>query len=259
VIKNRIAVQTRCLGQPFKKALLTAARLECDGVQFDARQELRPSDLSATGARQVRKMLDDLDLRVASIAFPTEYGFANASRLEQSMDGAVEAMRMAASLQGEILLLNLGSLPETADLSEWRVLTDALGSLSSRSLHFGIQLAAYVPGADPSHLAAWIDSMPEGTLGVDLSPAAIIAHGRSPAEFVAALGPHIIHVHGNDAVRDLTSNQGLEVELGRGSADFPALVGQLQEFHYRGWITITRHSSQVVEEIGNAVTYLRAL
>ncbi len=260
MIESPIAIQTRCLGLPIKKALHTAARLECDGVQFDARQELCPTDLSETGIRQIRKMLDDLSLRVSSVAFPTEHGFSNPDGLERRMEGAIGAMRMASRLRSDIILLNLGTLPESVEST---ALADTMGVLGSQALHFGLQLALHAPGADPAALADWLEHMPEGVLGVDLSPAAIISQGKSPTEFAAALGPRIVHVHANDAVRDMAVHQGagnraVEVELGRGSADFPSLLGQLQEHHYRGWMTIERyHTRNVVEETANAVIYLR--
>jgi sugar phosphate isomerase/epimerase len=50
------------------------------------------------------------------------------------------------------------------------------------------------------------------------------------------------------------------VELGRGTADFPTLLGLLEEHAYRDWLTIERrHSSQPAEDIANAVQYLRSL
>jgi sugar phosphate isomerase/epimerase len=67
-------------------------------------------------------------------------------------------------------------------------------------------------------------------------------------------------VHAVDAVRDFSSGRNLEVELGRGSVDFPALLGQLEEFEYRGWATIERQNSeQVIDDIANAVKFLRAM
>ena len=77
---------------------------------------------------------------------------------------------------------------------------------------------------------------------------------------MAAAGRHIAHVHATDGVRDLASGLGVEVELGRGTADFPVLLGMLEEFEYRDWITIERRNSRKpVEDISNAVQYLRSL
>ena len=70
----------------------------------------------------------------------------------------------------------------------------------------------------------------------------------------------VLHVHACDAVRDLGERQAIDVELGRGSADLPALLGQLSEYNYAGWVTVERRdAADPVAEIGNAVAYLRSL
>ena len=73
--------------------------------------------------------------------------------------------------------------------------------------------------------------------------AALIHHGNDPAEAVAVLGRRVLHVHACDAVRDLARGQAIDVELGRGAADLPSLLGRLEEFNYNsgatgGWVTI---------------------
>ncbi len=73
------------------------------------------------------------------------------------------------------------------------------------------------------------------------------------------LGPHILHVHATDAVRDLGRGRNVEVPLGRGSVDWPALLGTLEQRGYRGYFTIQRDSANPEMEIGQAVQYLRSL
>jgi sugar phosphate isomerase/epimerase len=52
----------------------------------------------------------------------------------------------------------------------------------------------------------------------------------------------------------------LEVPLGRGTVDFPALLGALEDHQYRGFFTIAREDSDHTEfEIGEAVKYLNSL
>jgi sugar phosphate isomerase/epimerase len=77
---------------------------------------------------------------------------------------------------------------------------------------------------------------------------------------VDILGPHVLHVHACDAVRDFASRKTLEVELGRGAADIPEILGKLSEFDYRGWVTIERRDTpNPIEEIENAVEFLKSL
>jgi sugar phosphate isomerase/epimerase len=66
-----------------------------------------------------------------------------------------------------------------------------------------------------------------------------------------------LHVHARDAVRDPARGRGLEVALGRGSADFPALLGALANFRYQGYFTIARDGAADPQaEIAQAVEYL---
>ena len=271
MIGFKIAAQIGCFAQSIKKALHTAAGLGCDGVQIDARSELRPAELSDTGRRQLRKMLADLNLRVSSVAFPTRRGYANPIDLQPRLEATREAMQLASRLGAGILIGNLGPLPDRESTEgdphqhndggadERATLADAIQSLAAYGDRVGVRFVVQSATA-PQRLVDWIATLPEGTLALDLHPARLIAQGESPALFVATAGQHIAHVHAVDGVHDLSSGQGVEVELGRGTADFPELLGMLEEFGYRDWLTIERRNSrQPVDEIGNAVKYLRAL
>jgi len=55
-------------------------------------------------------------------------------------------------------------------------------------------------------------------------------------------------------------SRGVEVPLGRGSVDFPELIGALEEHGYRGYFTIEREEADDPEfEIGQAVKFLKNL
>ena len=256
----RIAAQTAGFAQPFRKALHTVAQMGCDGVQIDARNGLRPAELSDTGVRQLRKLLDDLNLRVGSVAFPTRRGLSGSDRLQQRVEGVIAAMHFASQLGARILVTPLGELPESETANERSNLQDVLGSLAAQSNRLGVRLALQTSAASPQMLADFLDSLPESTAGLDLHPGQLMSHGHSPREFVDIVGQHITHVHAVDAVRDLSSGTSDEVELGRGTVDFPELLGMLEEYDYRDWITIERrNSTQPIQDVSNAVQFLRSL
>ncbi len=259
MIGFKIAAQTQCFAQSIKKALHTAAHLGCEGVQIDARSELQPTELSDTGLRQLRKILADLNLRVGSVAFPTRRGYSNPTDLQPRLEATRAAMQLASRLGARILIGNLGPLPADSEASERATLVDAIQSLAVHGDRLGVRLV--MQATSPAQLLVdFITSLPEGSLALDLHPARLIAQGESPTEFVTTAGQFIAHVHASDGVHDLASGQGIEVELGRGTADFPELLGMLEEFGYRDWLTIERRNSrQPAEEIGNAVKFLRSL
>jgi sugar phosphate isomerase/epimerase len=258
MVGARIAVQTQCLAQPLKKALHIAGAMPCDGVQIDLRHELPEPEVSDTGLRQLRKLLDDLNLRVGSAAFPTRRGYADPDQLDRRIEATLRAMRLASKLQARVMVVNLGPLPPI-DSAGRATLHAAIENLAATGNRIGVDLAASCPSAEPADLAAFIAELPERALGVDLSPADLIRHDRRPQAYVETLGPHIAHVFANDAVRGLGA-AAMDVELGRGSADMPELLGLLEEYDYRGWITVERRNSpRAAEEVADAVQFLRSL
>jgi sugar phosphate isomerase/epimerase len=259
VTNLRIGIQTRSLRQPFKQAIRTAARLGADGVEIDARNELRPGELSGTGLREFHKLLEDLNLRVSAVAFPTRRGYNEAEELERRVQATQAAMRFARELRAEVVVNRMGQVPADVYDSSYVRLVEALTAIGAYGERIGVRLAAQTGGERPHDLARLLAALPEHTVGVDLHPTGLIFGGQSPREAIDILGPHVLHVHACDAVRD-AAGRANEVALGRGSADMPELLGQLTEFDYRGWVTIERReSTDPVGDIENAVAYLRAM
>jgi sugar phosphate isomerase/epimerase len=239
--------------------LHTARQLEAEGVQIDLRQELPAAELSDTAQRQLRKLLDDLNLRVGSTAFPTRRGYGTSDDLERRIEATVEAMRAASRLGSRTLLITIGSIP-APDEGDRSTLLEALTSLAMHGNRIGVQPSLQAPTAHPAELKNLIDELLDGLVGVDLNPADLILAGQNPRQFAETLGRQITHVFANDAVRGLGGANGSDVELGRGTADFPELLGRLEEHDYRGWITVQRrHSPRPVDDLANAIQFLRAL
>jgi sugar phosphate isomerase/epimerase len=259
VSRDRIALQLDRLRQPLKKSLHTAGRLSYDGVQINARSQLRPGELTETGFREIRKLLADLDLRVGSIFLPTRRGVASPEQVEGRLAAIGEAMRMASKLHSRTLLTNVGRLP-SEDSKEQVQLADALNQLWTLGDRVGVELTLCSVDASERQLADLLNGFAGVAIGVDLNPAELVAAGRSPREFLAALGHRVAHVFASDAVAGVGQEGAEEVELGRGSADFPTLIGMLEEHDYRGWTTVSpRNSENHEEELADALEFLRSM
>jgi sugar phosphate isomerase/epimerase len=140
------------------------------------------------------------------------------------------------------------------------MLLEVLADLGHHGEHVGALLAAETGSESGADLARLLQALPAGTVGVNFDPGNLIVNGFSASEALETLGPHVLHVHAKDGVRDLAIGRGVEVPLGRGSADLPALLGMLEERGYRGYFTIERSGgSDPVGEIGHAVQFLKSL
>jgi sugar phosphate isomerase/epimerase len=256
----KIAVHLASIRQPLKQALLTAARMDAQGVEIDGRNMVKPQEMTRTAVRHLRKMLEDLNLRVCAISFRTRRGYDEADDLERRIDATKQAMQMAYQLGATVVINHIGRVPAEFKGPAWDTLKQALEDLGRFGQHAGALLAAETGTEDGSRLAALIAQLTPGSLVVNLDPSNLIVNGFSPREAIAALGEHVHHVHATDAVYDLARGRGEHTPLGRGSADIPELIGLLEEQHYRGYFTVKREDSQdPVMELGNAVKYLKNL
>lgn len=260
MLQIKVGVQLASLRLPLKKALLTAAQMGADAVEIDLRTELRPEELSRTGIRQVRKMLDDLNLRVSCASFRTRRGYHVADDLDRRVEATQEALRVAYDLGTNVVVNHVGRVPAAGEQAAWDTLCQALTDIGRTGQRVGVTLAAETGTESGEELLRLILALPAGSLGVDLHPANLILHGFSPLEAVGALGEHVLHVHATDATRDLAQGRGIEVPLGRGNAELPELLAKLEEHHYQGYITIERRQSDnPIYEISQAVQFLRNL
>jgi sugar phosphate isomerase/epimerase len=260
VAELKIGIQTHSLRLPLKQALFTASELGAAGVEIDLRNELRPEELSQTGLRQFRKLLDDHNLRVSAASFPTRRGYGDATDLDRRVAATQQAMDFAGRLGARVLVNRIGHVPSEDTDPRFARMVEALTAIGLYGDRVGVQFAAQTASESGPQLATLIAQLPDGTVGVDLHPAALIQGGFSVPEAVDALGPHVIHVHACDAVRDFSQQRVVEVELGRGVAEMPDILGRIEEFNYQGWVTIERRDSpDPRREIANAVAYLKAL
>lgn len=241
MLQLRKSVALRCLGGNLRQGLETAARIGASAVELNARTDLRLEDVSQTGLRQLRKWLADGKLQVAIVSFPTRRGLDEADGLDQRVDGIRRAMALAAGL-GCRLVSTMGQpLPAEDQPERQNLLVSVLHDLARHSLKAGAWLACRTGSSSTADLNQLLEQLPDGALMVDLDPASLLIAGHDPALAVKAHGTRIAHFRARDGVRDRSfPGGGAEVQLGRGSVDFPALLAGLEEHSYPGFITVGR-------------------
>jgi sugar phosphate isomerase/epimerase len=168
-------------------------------------------------------------------------------------------MKFAYQLGTSVVVNYIGRIPGEASGPQWNTLTQALIDLGNHGQHVGAFLAARTGDESADDWERLHSALPEGTLGLDFDPGGMIIHGHSPQAVIEKHGRNVLHVHARDGVRDLARGRGLEVALGRGEAEFPALAALLETRGYRGYYTLERSGENAVSEIGQGVKYLKSL
>ncbi|MCU0958541.1 MAG: sugar phosphate isomerase/epimerase [Pirellulaceae bacterium] len=256
----KIGIALASLRQPFKKALHTAAQLGAQGVEIDARSQEFAAELSQTAVRHIRKLLDDLNLRVCAVAFPTRRGYGEMADLDRRVAATRRALKLAHQLAAPVVVNQVGRVPEDPADPVWGRLVETLADVGRYGQHVGVWLAAQT-GAEPgARLRRLLDAISSGGVAADLHPGQLIINGFSAREAATELGPHVRHVHVSDAVRDPSRGQGVAVSLGRGSADLPELLSVLANHEYQGFFTgECPGSDDPISELTHAIQYLRSL
>lgn len=252
----RVGLQLAGLKLPLKQALHTAAQMGVEGVEIDARYGLKPSEVVGTALRQIRKLLEDLNLRVVSVNYPTRRGYECEEELERRIAGTKEAMRMAYDLGANVVTNHCGTI-SPADDPRHEILRGVLSDLGTYSQRVGAFLACETGGEPLNELGTFIDTLPEGSVGICLNPGNLIVNGYDLSG-LDTYSKYVSIVHAKDGVPDRSRGRGTEVELGRGHAEFPHIAGTLEEQRFSGYYVVERDNpTNPVREIGASVQFLK--
>ena len=264
-----------------QRGLQVAARLGVSAVEICARTIIRPSELSDTGLRQLRKMLNDLNLRVASVRFQTRRGYDNPQDLERRIEATKQAMLLAYRIGAPVVVNQIGRVPEipqeqgsaqngssnsaeaiSPDQERWNALQSVLDDLGRYGAKVGAFLAAETGSEPGERLAQLLDLSDEAYIAAALNPGQLIINRHQVPAAVKALRDRIQVVAAVDGVLDLAAGRGVSVPVGEGVADFPLLIGMLEDVQYRGYFVVGRPDApadQSLQEMHQSIEYLKGL
>lgn len=254
--KLSVGVRLDGLKLPLRKALETAARIGASSVELDARHQIHPSQLSDTGVRQLRKILEDLNLQVAALRFQTRRGYGDPCELQRRVEATKSAMELAYRLGCGVVVNALGAIPADPDDPARRSMQSVLDDLGRYGPRVGAVLAAETGSESGELLAEMLQSTPDAFVAVAFNPGQLIINRHDVPAALRALRERIQLVCAVDGVLDLAAGRGVSVPLGQGTADFPELIGRLEELPYRGRYVVGRADS-TPEELRQGVEYLQ--
>lgn len=255
----RVGIQLAGLRLSLRQALETAARLKAEVIEIDARSEIRPVDVAGTALRQLRKLLDDLNLKVGAVRFATHRGYETTEELDRRIEGTKKAMKLAFDLGANVVVNSAGHIDTNADSQSREILRGVLSELGKYSHHVGAMLSLETGAESLSVLGELIDSLPQAGVGVTLNPGNLIVNGFG-LEDLPAVAKHVMLVHAKDGLPDRARGRGTQVPLGRGLAEFPQIIACLAEHSYRGCYIVERDmASDPVAEFAASMNFLRSL
>jgi sugar phosphate isomerase/epimerase len=259
-MQQRLAVPTRCLSNALKPALREASRLQVAGVQLDVRQEVAPTEMGPTAIRHFRKTLEELNLKVASGAFPLRQAIYDAQWLERRLDAIRQAMTFCFQLGTDVLTVRPGRLPDPDTRhDEWKVLTEILNELTRFGNHSGVTLCLSLSFESPERVRRLLQEVQEGPLGINFDPLNLIGSGQDPSSMFRDFHADIKHIRARDGLRNI-DDEVEETPLGLGAVDWTELVALLHEADYRGWIVLDRTAGENrARDLEAGLTYFRQL
>ena len=108
----RLAVATEDFGQPLRRAIELAAENAVQGLRLNARSEIRPEEFSETALRQLRLYVEEHQMTVAGLSYPSRHSLYDEKSLDQRLDGIRSAMRMVRKLGTCEVLVRVGRIPD---------------------------------------------------------------------------------------------------------------------------------------------------
>ena len=254
----KIAVRLDSMRLPLKQALEQAARLGVSAVELDARGPLSPKEISDTGLRQLKKMLDDRNLRISALRFQTRRGYDVEQDLDRRVEATKNVMNLAYRMGTSVVINQIGMVPDSDEDSRWASFRSVIDDLGRHGARVGAFLAAETGTESGPRLAEFLGDSDDAFIAIALNPGQLIINRHSVTEAVDALKRRIQVVSAVDGVLDLAAGRGVSVQLGQGTADFPQLIGMLEDTQYRGPFVVGRVDSSV-SELSQGIEYLRNL
>jgi len=259
--QTRIAVRLSTFGLPLRPALTAAASLGAKAIQLDTGPNLKLTDLSDTGLRQLRKLISDFDLRISSIRMSTRRGYDCVDGLSRRVDATKAMMNTAYRLGAPLVINRLGDIPESHDDPRYQSLIEVVSDLGKYGTRVGTFFTAETGGESGETLAALLARDENAFVAAALHPGRLVVNRFDCGEAIRALGERIQIVIASDGVIDLAAGRGIPVPLGEGTADYPAILAELSNRGFSGYLVVgdEQPHPQAGIRIAQAMEYLQNL
>lgn len=250
-----LAIRIDSLGVSLKRGLDVAARMGVKAVELNARGEIHPETLTSTGLRHLRKLLEERNLSVAALRFPTRRGFDTPNDLQRRIEATKSAMDLAYKLGASCVINSIGFIPDETDDPRYESLQAVMDDLGRHGARVGAFLAAETGAESGAKLAELLGQNDDGYVAVAFNPGQLIINRHSVIDAINALKDRVQVVCASDGVLDLAAGRGIKVPIGEGTADFPQVFATLEDASFRGPCIVGREDSNLME-LQQGIQYL---
>lgn len=234
-------------GHDLRDAVRSIAEWGLGATVFEAIGPLAPRELSRTGRREIRALLNSGGITLDAVALPMRRSIAEIDQWDDRISRMNSAMEMAYELGTRRVCLAPGAVP--SDELRRNVFQDHLRQLADTAEKHGVILTCE-NGLEPfSALVDSIRATVHPNLAVSLDPGRLVVSGQDFVNSAETAHDLIGLVYATDP-----EFQGLGFSRRSLAIDWERLRDTLEEIGYRGRLTVwpdaTADLSVVVPEMG---------
>jgi sugar phosphate isomerase/epimerase len=235
MIRQKTGVVLESLRLRIKDGIATAANLGFKGIQIDATQrEISPENLSQTGRRELKRIIDLSKLSLCALSGELGVGFLNHNEFDLIIKRTKEIINLALDLQTNIITVQIGSIPTDNGSTHWHAVNTALSEIGQHAK------ASY---DNYSVLKEFLESLHTEGVKVIYDPASLMTTNLDPIKGIYELHEYIVHTNLWDT-RQTEEGRQIEAPIGDGIIPVEEFASALDSTGYCGFYVINSRTMQ---------------
>ncbi|MBC8552663.1 MAG: sugar phosphate isomerase/epimerase [Candidatus Brocadiales bacterium] len=244
MIKQKTGIVLESLRLRIKDGIKAASTLGFKGIQIDATQrEIAPENLSQTGRRELKRIIDLNKLCICALGGELGVGFINHNEFDFIIKRTKEIINLALDLQTSIVTVQIGSIPTDNGSTHWHAVNTALSEVGQHAENYGCRLAVKASYDNYPTLKDFLKSLYTEGVKLIYDPASLMTTNLDPIKGVYELHEYIIHTNLWDT-RQTEEGRQIEVPIGEGIIPVEEFASALDSTGYHGFYVINSKTMQ---------------
>ncbi len=244
MIRQKTGVVLESFRLRIKDAINAASELGFKSVQIDATQrEIAPENLSMTGRRELRRIIDVNRLSLCALGGELGVGFINHNEFDFIIKRTKEIINLALDLQTNIVTLQIGSIPTDNGTTHWHAVNTALSEIGQHAENYGCRMAVKASYDNYSTLKDFLKSLHTDGVKLIYDPASLMIANLDSINGIYELHEYIVHTNLWDT-RQTEEGRQIEVPIGDGIIQVEEFASALDSTGYYGSYVINSKTMQ---------------